>query len=242
MFDSSKTGDLFLTVDKELGRHQTDNMLSWVQQEAQSDDGFILIATRIKTKSLLEEEQVSWDSSVLTIKLQLINITTSTENKDGDSLEIPLDKKDTFTSWQSAISTHQEKGTKVFYSDSSLDNEKVGAGWYGSVFSGGSISCFDFVGERAIVWDSKIRGISGALQYTTQEPNILILAESHAVLATVKKAGTTGKARTKELANVIWLLYKRDSAICECSQGDQIGDHIRFECTELKQIRKGWKS
>ena len=51
--------------------------------------------------------------------------------------------------------------------------------------------------------DGETRGILGALNDTRMEPNILILADSQAAIAAVRRAGKTGKARTKELASVL---------------------------------------
>ena len=35
---------------------------------------------------------------------------------------------------------------------------------------------------------------------------------------------------------------KADSAVCNCGEGDQTGDHIIFSCKEWKHVRKDWKS
>ena len=238
MSDPSKVKDLFTSVNQELGRHWTDNMMSRVQEEQQGRDGYTSVLSRAMGKSLLEEEQISWGQTVPITEVQVIKISTLVEDDQGNSLEMPLDKNDTPARWQLAISKHQQEGTRVFYSDGSLDNGQVGAGWFGSTFGGGSISAFDYVGERATVWDGEIRGISGALQCASQEQNILILADSQAALAAVKKAGKTGKARTRELANVIRLLRDRQDKTTKLGW---VKSHIGIEGNETadKNAKKG---
>ena len=59
MSNSNKIKDLFTSVDQELGRHWSDNMLSRVQEEQQGRDGYTSTLSRVMGKSLLEEEQIS---------------------------------------------------------------------------------------------------------------------------------------------------------------------------------------
>ena len=118
----------------------------------------------------------------------------------------------------------------------------MGAGWHGSLFGGGVSSGQDYVGERATVWDGEIRGISGALQAATQQPDLLILADSRASLAAVKKAGLTGKARTRELSRIIHLIRNREGKTTKLGW---VESHIGVEGNELaeQQAKKAtlWK-
>ena len=61
------------------------------------------------------------------------------------------------------------------------------------------------IGDVATVWDSEVAGMAGALSRTRtmQERKILILADSKAAIATVKKADKTGKARTRHLQRTV---------------------------------------
>ena len=69
----------------------------------------------------------------------------------------------------------------------------VGSGW-ASWHSEGWVR----LGEKATVWDGEInamrRGLEDALQ-----GDVLLLSDSQAAIKAVKKAGMTGKARTREL-------------------------------------------
>ena len=57
----------------------------------------------------------------------------------------------------------------------------------------------------ATVWDGEIAGMAGGLSRarTMQEKKVLILADSKAAIAAVKKAGITGKARSRHLQRTV---------------------------------------
>ena len=54
-------------------------------------------------------------------------------------------------------------------------------------------------------WNRKIAGMAEGLSRTKtmQEKNVLILADSEAAIAAVKKTGKTGKARSKHLQRTV---------------------------------------
>ena len=89
------------------------------------------------------------------------------------------------------------------YSDGSLKEGQVGAGGQASGFVGSIILGYSYVGQRATVWDGEIRGIKKLIHGMRNEGDILILADSQAAIAAVKKAGRAGSARTKDLAEII---------------------------------------
>ena len=63
------------------------------------------------------------------------------------------------------------------------------------------------------MWDREICGVRGALADTPSESNVLILSDSQAVIAVVKKAGRTGKARTRDLKVVMEEIRERQSRL-----------------------------
>ena len=54
------------------------------------------------------------------------------------------------------------------------------------------------IGDVAIVWDGEVAGMAEGLSQA-QESRVLILADSQAAIAAVKRAGRTGKARSQHL-------------------------------------------
>ena len=57
----------------------------------------------------------------------------------------------------------------------------------------------------AIVWNGEIASIAGGFDRarTMQDVKVLILANSKAAIAAVKKAGKVGRARTRHLQRVV---------------------------------------
>ena len=53
------------------------------------------------------------------------------------------------------------------------------------------------------VWDGEVCGVRGALEDAPSESNVLILSDSQAAIAAVRKAGNTGRARTCDLRVVM---------------------------------------
>ena len=49
------------------------------------------------------------------------------------------------------------------------------------------------IGNVAAVWDGEVAGMAGALARARREKKVLILADSKAAIAAVRKAGRTGK-------------------------------------------------
>ena len=63
------------------------------------------------------------------------------------------------------------------------------------------------VGDVATVWDGEVAGMAGGLAKVRDEAKgerkVLILADSKAAIAAVRKAGRTGKARSRQLQRTI---------------------------------------
>jgi len=83
----------------------------------------------------------------------------------------------------------------------------VGAGWY---VEGGKKSGGASLGKIETVWDG---GVRGALEDAPSESNVLILSDSQAAIAAVKKAGRTGKARTADLRRVLMDIKERQTRL-----------------------------
>ena len=56
------------------------------------------------------------------------------------------------------------------------------------------------IGDIATVWDGEVAGMAGGLARMRQ---VIILADSKAAIAAVKKAGRTGKARSRHLRETV---------------------------------------
>ena len=66
------------------------------------------------------------------------------------------------------------------------------------------------MGVMATDWDGEIAGIVGAIENFERKERILLLADSRAAISAVKKAGRTGKARTRELVKLMKIVKERE--------------------------------
>jgi len=67
----------------------------------------------------------------------------------------------------------------------------------------------EWLGKLVTVWDGEVVGMQGRIQMVPEDQKILVLSDSHAVTAAVQKAGKTGRARTRELKEVVEEVRKR---------------------------------
>ena len=65
------------------------------------------------------------------------------------------------------------------------------------------------MGKLAMVWDGEIVGIRGEIQMVPEDYKILLLLDSQAAIAAIRKVGRTGRAWTAELKEVIEEVRKR---------------------------------
>ena len=65
------------------------------------------------------------------------------------------------------------------------------------------------LGKLATVWDGEVCGVRGALEDAQSDANVLILSDSQAAIVAVKKAGRTGRARTRDLKFVMEEIIER---------------------------------
>jgi len=65
------------------------------------------------------------------------------------------------------------------------------------------------MGKLVTVWDGEIVGMRGGIQMVLKDRKILLLSDSQAAIAAVRKAGRTGRAWTRELKEVVEEIRKR---------------------------------
>ena len=58
-------------------------------------------------------------------------------------------------------------------------------------------------GNVATLWDGEVAGMASGLAKVRQEKKVLILADSKAAIAAVRKEGRTGRARSRDLQRVV---------------------------------------
>ena len=63
------------------------------------------------------------------------------------------------------------------------------------------------------MWDGEIAGIRRGLETVDRGRKVLVLSESQAAIAAVKRAGRTGKARTRDLRKVIQEIRRRQEML-----------------------------
>ena len=76
--------------------------------------------------------------------------------------------------------------------------------WLSRVFSLGFK-----VGSQATVWDGEVAGLERGLVSSGEHPRVVLLSDSKAALQAVRKAGRTGKARTRRLGTLMTEIKRR---------------------------------
>ena len=114
--------------------------------------------------------------------------------------------------WTEAINQAREYCEAAgVYTDGSMNEDgTVGGGWY---VEGGRKLGGVTLGKLATVWDGEVCGVRGALEDAPSETNVLILSDSQAAIAAVKKAGHSGKARTRDLKVVMSEIKERQTRL-----------------------------
>ena len=95
--------------------------------------------------------------------------------------------------WETEISKAGSGGGFVFSDGSLLENGNVGGGAFVVGRDGREQEVECGIGDVATVWDGEVAGMAGGLSRTKtmQEKKVLILADSKAAIAVVKKAVRT---------------------------------------------------
>jgi len=86
---------------------------------------------------------------------------------------------------------------------------RVGGGWHIEGLAGSK----EGMRKLATVWDGKIVGMRGGIQIVLEDHKILLLSDSQAAIAAIRKAGRTGRAQTGELKKVVKEVRKRQKEL-----------------------------
>ena len=162
-------------------------------------DGFTSVLTAIQSKAgVLKEEghkRLSYGGRVEKVEVPKVKLQAQADSK----AEV----------WTEAINQSREycEATGVYTDGSMNEVGMVGGAWY---VEGGKKFGALTLGKMATVWDGEVCGVRGALEDAPSETNVLILLDSQAAIAAVKKAGRTGKARTRDLKAVISDIKERE--------------------------------
>ena len=114
--------------------------------------------------------------------------------------------------WTEAINQARElyNATGIYTDGSMNEDGVVGAGWH---VEGGKKQGGATLGKLVTVWDGEVCGVRGALEDARNNSNVLILSDSQAAIAAVKKAGRIGKARTNDLKLVLMDIKERQTRL-----------------------------
>ena len=96
-----------------------------------------------------------------------------------------------------------DRGANIFSDGSLLENGNVGGGAFIVSSRGAEVVVESKIGNVATVWDSEVTDMADGLARVRREKKVLILADSKAAIAAVRKAGRTGKARSRDLQRVV---------------------------------------
>jgi len=202
MRDTTALGDLMFDdgtgQNEEAGREWDD----FGQEYTVGPDRFtsVLTAIRSKARVLKEEghEKISYGGRVGKVEVPEVKLQAQADSNAGV--------------WTEAFNQAREhcEATGVYTDGSMNEDGMVGGGWY---VEGGKRLGGVTLGKLATVWDGEECGVRGALEDTLSESNVLILSDSQAAIAVVKKAGRTGKVRTRDLKVVIEGIRERQSSL-----------------------------
>ena len=164
------------------------------------DDKYTSVLTAIMGKAgkIREEgnERISWGGDCAKNCVPEIDLNCS-----------PTDSK---SKWKRNIEKVKE-GNWVLYSNGSKNEEgKVGSGW---VSHGGRIQGKEGLGKLVTVWDGEVKAVAEALSAWDKSGKVIVLSDSQATIAAIKKAGKTGKARTGELRKLMRKIEEGRKAI-----------------------------
>jgi len=165
-------------------------------------DGFTFVLTAIQSKAgvLKEEghEKMSYGGRVEKVVVPEVKLQAQADSK----AEV----------WIEAINQAREycDATIVYTNGSMSEDGVVEAGWY--VERGKGVGKMT-LGKLATVRDGEVCGVRGALEDVPSESNVLILSDSQAGIAVVRKAGRIGRARTADLRRVMMDIKERQTRL-----------------------------
>ena len=240
--DPSKLGDIMPVgfgddnmLDDELaeeedGRAWNDHGPQWVGKEGKKDR---FVSTLTSAVSILPEGKPLWGGPCQRIEIKEVDVRP-TGGRGIRSGQHPEDPE----AWEKEIGK-AGIGSAYVFSDGSLlgndnDNDNGNGGNVGGgtfvVGAGGEesdVKCG--IGNVATVWDGKIAGMAGGLAKMRYERKILILADSQAAIAAVRKAGRTGKARSRNLQRVVYKIAENGVVMI-----GWVKAHMAFLATRLQ--------
>ena len=208
MGDPSTSRDIWdSALVRAIGRQWTDHSALWHHSEvAFGKDGYESIAVRLLGRLEVElGECISWGGRVERVQCREIDLQCSAST--------PANK------WQLAID-----GTccETVFTDGSMSEQGVVGGGYH--FSQGSLGVR--VGLMATVWDGEIAGLERGLRAAeVRGGRILLLTDSKAAIQAVKKAGHTGRARTRALAALLQMIGHRNNRLWPAVQGEDTAEN-----------------
>ena len=107
-------------------------------------------------------------------------------------------------SWEPAI-RREAGGVRVVFTDWSMSEDgRIGGGWFSEGLGGGTVA----VGTVGVVWDGEVTGVKVALRMLPDE-DALVLSDSTAALAPVSAARKAGKARSRDLGEILHMVGTR---------------------------------
>jgi len=127
------------------------------------------------------------------------------EKCDVPEVKLQANKDSEADKWELAINEAREESIGVFTDGSMNEEGRVGGGWHVEGLAGSK----EGMGRLATVWDGEVVGMRGGIQMVPEDHKILLLSDSQAAIAAVRKAGRTGRARTGELKEVVEEIRKR---------------------------------
>ena len=207
--DPSKLGDILLMgfgddamlddelVEEGVGRTWNDHGPQWVAKEGKRD-GFVSTLTRMV--SILLEGKPLFGGPCQKVEIEEVDVRP----RGGKESEKEPNE------WEKEIGKAGKGGAYIFSDGSLLEAGRdnggvvvVGGGAFIIGTEGGEDEVKVGVGSLATVWDREVAGMVGGLTKVMPENKVLILADSKAAIATVKKAGRTARARSRHLQEVV---------------------------------------
>ena len=203
MEDPTKLGDLLPVgfgdvgggvVDDELaeegeGRKWNDHGPQWVAKEGKKDR---FMSTLTRMVSILLEGKPLFGGLCQKAEIEEVEVRPVDDPKDPEA-------------WEKEIGKEGVGAAYIFSDGSLLETGNVGGGAFVVGTDGEEVEVKVEIGDVAMVWDGEVAGMTGGLKRTKvmREGKVLILADSKAAIAAVKKAGKTGKARTRHLQETV---------------------------------------
>ena len=118
-----------------------------------------------------------------------LSIGGRVEKGEIPEVKLQANKDSEVDKWELAINEAKEESIGVFTDGSMNEEGKVGGEWHVEALAGAK----ERMGRLAMVWDGEVVGMRGGIQMVLEDQKILLLSDSQAVIAAVRKAGTSTK-------------------------------------------------